>query len=134
MFAVRDYVFWLVVILTDFIGAIPNTICQIISLTALYITYSGTNPGVTCAPLCLSSVTTHAVPSAICPSNQDIGLCGLIAATNIQSISGYSQWSCTTGGYTSTSPCTSPMWPGVSCVGSNVVSMNIGSLGVTGSI
>ena len=116
------------------LGAIPNTICQLPSLTYLSLTNTNTNPGITCAPLCLSSVTTRYVPSTICVYPQDQGLCGLIAATNIQSISGYSQWSCTTGGYTSTSPCTSPMWPGVSCVGSNVVSMNIGSLGVTGSI
>ena len=103
-------------------------------LAFFYVTNGGSNPGITCAPACVLTIGSRSVPSTACPSNQDIGLCGMIAATNIHSISGYSQWSCTTGGYTSTSPCTSPMWPGVSCVGSNVVSMNIGSLGVTGSI
>ena len=115
-----------------FIGAIPNTICQLSSITGLYITFSNTNPGITCAPLCVSSVTTHYVPSSICPSNQDIGLCGIIAATNIQSISGYSQWSCTTGGYTSTSPCLSLVWAGLVCSGSNVVSVDVNSIGLTG--
>ena len=77
-------------------------------------------------------MSVHYVPSTLCPTNQEIGLCGLIAATNIQTISGYSQWSCTTGGYTSTAPCTSPVWAGISCNGIDVVSISIGGVGVTG--
>ena len=90
------------------------------------------NPGITCAPLCVSTVTTRNVPAAICVYPQDNGLCGLIAATNIHSVSGYSQWACTTGGYTATTPCLSPVWPRLTCSGMNVVSINLGSLGVTG--
>ena len=118
-----------------YIGAIPNAICQIISLTVIYITSGGSNPGITCAPLCLSSVTGSNlfVPSTICPQDQDVGLCGLVAATNVQSKSGYSQWSCTTGGYTSTSPCASPVWPGIVCSGNIVIWLNLYSLGLIGN-
>ena len=116
-----------------YIGAIPNTFCQLTSLINLFITYSG-NPGITCAPLCVSSVTTRSVPSTMCPSNQDIGLCGMTAATNIQSISGYSQWSCTTGGVTSTAPCSTPLWNGLGCSGSNVMFISVSSTTLRGNI
>ena len=99
----------------------------------MYVTNSGSNVGITCAPLCVSSVAA-VVPSNICVYPQDNGLCGLIAATNIQSISGYSQWSCTTAGYTSSTPCLSPVWPGLSCVGVNVVSVTVNSVGLTGML
>ena len=107
--------------------------CAMLELTTVHVTAGGTNSGITCAPLCVSSVTTHTVPSTVCVYPQDNGLCGLIAATNIQSISGYSQWSCSTAGYTSSTPCLSPVWPGLSCAGSNVVSMSIGGLGIAGT-
>ena len=68
------------------------------------------------------------------PTAQDIGLCGFIAATNVGSKSGYSQWSCTTGGTASSSPCLTPVWPGVSCNGTVVGGINLSSLGVTGMI
>ena len=116
-----------------YIGAIPNTFCQLHSLSYLYITNNGLNSGITCAPLCVSSVANHVVRSTVCVYPQDIGLCGLIAATNIQSISGYSQWSCTTGGFTSTTPCLSPVWPGVTCSGTVVVGINFDLVGLTGA-
>ena len=106
--------------------------CAMLELTTVHVTAGGSNPGVTCAPLCVSSVTTHAVPSTVCVYPQDNGLCGLIAATNIQSISGYSQWSCATAGYTSSTPCLSPVWPGVSCSGITMVSLAVYSLGLSG--
>ena len=115
-----------------YVGSVPYSICQLTSLTALPINYGGSNPGIPCAPLCVSSVSLQYLPSTICVYPQDTGLCGLIAATSIQSISGYSQWSCTTGGATSTVPCLSPVWPGVTCSGMNVVSINIASIGLTG--
>ena len=113
------------------VGSIPNAIC-VLSITLLYITNSGTNPGITCAPLCVSSVNTHYVPSTICVYPQDQGLCGLIAATNIQAK--YGQWSCTTAGLTSSTPCKSPVWPGTVCVGSDVVSINVNSIGLIGIV
>ena len=102
-------------------------------LAYLYVSNSG-NPGIICAPQCVSSIISANlnVPSTICPTNQDIGMCSLVAATNIHSISGYSQWSCTTGGYTSTAPCTSPVWSRVLCSGNVVTSINVYNLGLTG--
>ena len=61
-------------------------------------------------------------------------LCDIIAATNIQVITGYSQWSCNTAGVTSTTPCNTPVWPGVSCTLSNVVAISVSSIGLTGKI
>ena len=115
-----------------YIGAIPNNICLMGVLSMVVIANSSSNPGVTCAPICISSVSSRTVPSSVCVYAQDVGLCGLISATNIHSISGYSQWSCSTGGYTTSTPCLSPVWPGLSCAGINVVSVNLNALGVTG--
>ena len=101
---------------------------------SIYITYSNTNPGITCAPLCVSSVSSRYVPSTKCPSKQDQGLCGLIAATNIQTISGYSQWSCTAIGAPLTPPCTSsPVWNGLACAGNNAISLSVSNVGLTGN-
>ena len=50
------------------------------------------------------------------PSSQDEGLCGFIAATNIQSI--YSQWKCNSSGYTVSNPCS---WPGLTCPDNNFI-------------
>ena len=61
-------------------------------------------------------------------------MCDIIAATNIQSITGYSQWSCTTAGVTSTPPCTAPMWAGLSCSGSTVISISAPSIGIVGTV
>ena len=120
------------IILTVHVGSIPISICLVTHLTNLQMIYNSSNPGIKCAPLCVSSVTSRTVPSTICVFPQDNGLCGLLAATNIHSISGYSQWSCATGGYTSTLSCLSPLWPGVTCNGVDVVGINLLSLGITG--
>ena len=50
-------------------------------------------------------------------------LCAIVAATNIHSLSGYSQWSCSVTGVPATTPCTAPIWGGLKCSGSNVVSI-----------
>ena len=109
---------------------IPNNLCQNTNLLSVAFTISA-HSGLTCAPLCLSSISSNApyIPSTVCVYPQDNALCGLIAATNIQSVSGYSQWSCSTAGYTSTNPCT---WPGLSCNGMNVVSIYINNIGLSG--
>ena len=98
----------------------------------LTISYGTSNPGITCAPACLSSVSASTIPSSVCRSNQDIGLCGLIAATNVISIAGYSQWVCTTAGTTVTSPCQGTIWNGVTCFGSNVVAISLDNIGLSG--
>ena len=115
------------------VGAIPNSVCQLTSLTYLSLS---SNAGITCAPSCVTSITSSNlyVPSTACPSNQANGLCGLIAATNINSISSYSQWSCTTGGFTSTAPCAIPVWNGLTCSGGAAVVINLYNIGLTGNI
>ena len=114
-------------------GAIPDSLCLVSALNSLFLTNGG-NSGLTCSPACLSSITSGNVdaPSTVCVYPQDNGLCGLIAATNIHAKTGYSQWSCTTAGYTSSAPCLSPVWPGVSCVGINVVSISIINFALAG--
>ena len=101
-------------------------------MNTLYLTNGG-NTGISCSPACVSSVPNKAVPSSVCvyPSYQDIALCGLVAATNIQYKACCSQWSCTTSGFTSTNPCTAS-WTGVICSGSTVISLNIGGYGISG--
>ena len=115
------------------IGTVPYVVCQLTNLQVLYL---NANPGIACAPLCVSSISnsTRSVPSTICVYPQDTGLCGLIAATNIHSISGYSQWSCASSGYTATNPCLSPVWNGLSCNGINVNSVNFANIVLSGSI
>ena len=116
------------------IGTVPSTLCDITGLTLLHINAAG-NPLMTCAPLCLTTVTTRSLPSAVCPSAQDDGLCGLIAATNIASITNYDEWSCTTDGVTSTDPCTGGSeWTGVVCTTGYVSEININNKGVTGIV
>ena len=64
---------------------------------------------------------------------QDTGMCGFIAATNMESL--FSEWSCTVGGLTSTDPCVSGSeWPGVICAGGVVTELNCTSLGLTGTL
>ena len=67
--------------------------------------------------------------SLLCPIIKADPMCDIIGATNIQTIQ--NQWSCTTTGATTTNPCTTS-WSGVGCSGSNIVSINIDSFGVSG--
>ena len=117
-----------------YLGTIPDYICQLTNLQSLYLTTNGSNAGLTCAPLCVSTVLTHHVPSNICVYPQDNGLCGLIAATNIHNISGYSQWSCSTAGYTSSTPCLFPVWNGLTCSGIDVISISLTHLKLSGML
>ena len=85
-----------------------------------------------CAPLCLTTVTSNSLPSAICPSPQDSALCGFIAATNIGNISTHTMWSCNSSGITSSNPCDSPLWTGLVCDGMSIISLTLASIGLTG--
>ena len=114
-----------------FVGTIPSAICSVSGLKDFLL--SGNL--FTCSPLCVSSVPTRNVPNNVCTPNQDGALCGLIAATNIHSIAGYSQWNCSVYGFTYTNPCTSPLWPGITCnVNNSVASIDVDSLNIIGSI
>ena len=117
------------------IGTVPSSLCGIATLTLIHISNSG-NSLVTCAPLCLTTVTDSNLPSTVletCPSAQDDALCGFIAATNIESISTHTLWSCTSDGLTSADPC-SPVWSDITCSGSSVVNLDLNTISLTGMI
>ena len=65
------------------------------------------------------------------PSFQDNAICGLVASTNIGSLTGYSKWACSNFGNTSSNPC-SPVWPGVSCSSGYVSNITLISLALRG--
>jgi len=114
------------------IGQLPSSLCSIGVLTYFHISDSG-NTGLTCTPQCLTTVSNRYIPATYCPNFQDDGLCSFIASTNIITISGYSQWICTTDKITSTNPC-SPVWPSVTCSGGYVHSISILNKGITGTL
>ena len=110
------------------------SLCDIGTLTWLHFTDSASNPLLTCAPLCLTTVTSRALPSAICPTPQDYAMCGFIAATNIANFSTHSMWSCTSDGLTSTNPCLSTIWSGVTCSGMAITTLDVEGIGLTGMV
>ena len=130
------------------VGSIPLQICELSALTNFDATSAG-NPGLTCSPECLTTVSTRYLPDVLCTtlptaqptvvpstatpsttpsavptviplSGMDIALCGIIAATNVASVGSYTDWSCETDGHLSSDPCTAP-WGGVTCT-SGVIS------------
>ena len=65
----------------------------------------------------------------------DEGLCALIAACDVASKSGYDEWSCSTGGITSSPPCDSgSVWTGLICNNDIITHINLDSLGITGTL
>ena len=102
-------------------GSVPNSFCNLGGLDL--IDFAGIAPPLACFPACMSTVTTLASGGATegCPTDQENGLCGFIAATDIQVTSGYSQWACDVSGYPSTDPCAGgAVWPGLTCAGAAV--------------
>ena len=83
----------------------------------------------------IPNLTTVPTRLLTAPTAQDDGLCGLIAATNIASITNYDEWSCTTDGLTSTDPCAGGSeWTGVTCSTGYVSEIFPSSKGVTGIV
>ena len=69
---------------------------------------------------------------AIPITNEDDGLCGFIAATNIASLLGYTQWTCSTNGVPSSDVCG---WKGIQCTGSSEVDyLSLNGVGLTGMV
>ena len=117
------------------IGHVPSSLCDIPVLSNLQITNNDSNPFIRCAPSCLTTVTNSVLPSTVldaCPSFQDDALCGLIAATNIESLTNYNEWSCDTDGFTITDPCAIIVWDGVICNDGYVSSVNLESITLSG--
>jgi hypothetical protein len=89
------------------------------------------NAELSCYPGCLAEWVQHNVVSVdagvgeCAVSGQDIALCGLVAATNIQSV--YPEWECTTSGFTVSDPCDpNNMWRGIdSCNGGQIEYLDI---------
>ena len=74
------------------------------------------------------------LPSLLNATPQDNALCGFIAATDVQSRSGYGMWSCTDDGFTSADPC-SPVWLGITCDSptlSYIMGIDLQSIGLAG--
>ena len=115
------------------VGKLPFGLCLMSGLQQLFVNNGG-NSGITCAPMCLSSVPSYStnvfVPSTLCVYPQDIGLCGLIAATNIAACTGWQMWQCTTTGISISNPCS---WNGLICNAGSVVYLSIGSAGAVGT-
>ena len=78
--------------------------------------------------MCLTTVIDRLIP----PNYQDAALCGFIAATNIESISSHTMWSCTTDGLTSTNPCNASSWFGIGCSGSFITGFDLREIYLTG--
>ena len=114
------------------LGSVPSQLCNDVLLNTLQFQ---TNP-LTCYASCLTSksgLNAGSVPR--CPTSQELGLCGFIAATNIQSKSGYSMWSCDVNGLPTSDPCgNSPTWLGLSCSGGAVTSISLNSIGLSGMV
>ena len=67
----------------------------------------------------------------MCHHTWDSGICGIIAATDIASKSGYDEWACDTSGYTLTDPCAGP-WTGITCTAGAVDKVDLNSKGISG--
>ena len=67
-------------------------------------------------------------------TGQDTAICSFVSATNVHSF--YTQWNCTADGLPSTPPCNGPVWTGLTCNQSYVVSMSFtdASAVITGTI
>lgn len=122
------------------VGTVPLEFCSMSKLSALSLWTSANSTGnsaITCTRPCLSARGIGWMPPALpqCPTSTEIGLCGLIAATNIATV--YPQWQCRSNGTTITSPC-STNWPGVQCnvntTAGYVVNITLPALHSTGMI
>ena len=98
-------------------GAVPRSVCN---AGFAYNSIKLNNSGVDCYPGCLETIGALAdaggtmMPSVCPPTDQDTALCGVVAATNGQSL--FSEWACRTDGVTVTDPCDPGyFWAGLTC-------------------
>ena len=118
-------------------GTVPDSFCSLTMLSVLSFTFASSNPLLSCAPSCLSTIATSYFPpvvAAVCPNGQNNAICGFIAATNIASLPGYNEWACNSNGFTSTDPCQAgSWWDGLDCSAGLVDEINIYNEGLTGN-
>ena len=119
------------------IGSLPAGLCALTNLVNLNI--DGEYGNINCYANCLTNITTGGAIAnlirnsvEVCPINsQETGLCDLVVATNIASVSPVDIWACSFG-YPNTPPCT---WYGVGCdVSLNVNSIYLPNRGLSGRI
>jgi hypothetical protein len=113
------------------LGSIPVELCSASSLTALTFRMS---PNIACYPSCLNSTVIELKVDSVptCPDARDIGICGLVAATNVMTLA-LSQWTgCDSIGKPVTDPC---QWAGIECsASSEVVAITLAVELLTGTI
>lgn len=66
-------------------------------------------------------------------SDEEIAICGLVASTDIGQIINFDEWTCDTGSQPTTDPCLNA-WPGILCTSGFITSIDLNSVGMTGSI
>lgn len=128
-------------------GFLPIQLCSMSLMSVLYIWNDGglsANPYIFCTLSCLSmksGMSFAPLGLSQCPSTPaaqtptDIGLCAIVAATNIAVTADHSMWHCTSAGIVSTPPCNgaTSMWVGVQCdIFSTVRGLNLDLAGLAG--
>lgn len=105
------------------IGSLPTSLCMNSVLHDMDI---DDNTGLSCASLCLSTVTITSTNLPYCRTNQEIAICSIVAAANVNTIG----WGCNSFGFPIGSVCSS--FTGVTCVDDVVVSIVITGYGIIG--
>lgn len=100
-------------------GSVPDSFCSLSSMITMSFDAQNGASSLGCYPTCLTSITGivltagGATPGCL-SADDNAGLCGLIASTNI--VTSYTEWKCNEFGFpTVTNPCGS--WTGIVCSG-----------------
>ena len=79
------------------------------------------------------AILVHLSPS-VAQTTQEVSVCSFTGATNINSLSSFDEWACTSGGVPLTDPCTPAAWTGIVCSsgGGDIISIQITSKNLEG--
>lgn len=111
-------------------GTVSSSLCSG-SLTRLELEQNH----LACFSKCLLTIQTVKFDSDVitCRFPNDLGLCALIASTNVASFPSYSSWNCGADGVTTSDPCGNVTWPSLFCDGQGqVITVQLDSVGLTG--
>lgn len=112
------------------IGTVPSGLC---SLPLQFLSVEG-NVQLRCYDPCLAHLSLSAyLPS--CPTESDIALCSLVAATTIGSVA--SSWACDALGKPVSPPCSingGSFWNGITCFSGQISRISFLSLSISGVI
>lgn len=110
------------------IGTVPSGLC---SLPLQFLSVEG-NVQLRCYDPCLAHLSLSAyLPS--CPTESDIALCSLVAATTISSVD--SSWTCDALGKPVLPPCSingGSSWNGIACFDGQISMINLSLLPISG--